>query len=159
MPKTYTSPEERIVLSFRTFLDAHLEGELLHDVGPHYGFLSHLERFIPSKLGEKYEDWGPPVGEGLDGFEVHKALKTGDLEAEILGVCVLITDMALVPFLLRLRIDRSEDRIKRLEFYVGEMGEEGLKRKYKDQWKLFYGPDTPEPDWAYTIIYEDGKVR
>ncbi len=151
IPRTHFSLEESIVVSFRSTLKEHETGAVIQDYPI---FLSSMEWFLPSILDEKYDH-----DICLDGFTVYKAVKTGDQEAEILGMSFLLPS-GCVPYFLRLRIDRLEDKIELIEFKIGEMGEEGLIREYPyRRSNVLYTPAAAELDWAYEILWEKGETK
>jgi len=154
VPRTYIPPEERMALSFRSFLEEHPVGELFYEISPSPKFLSLLERHLQSLLREKYEEFS----EALDGFTIYKGARTGDMEVELMGMSFLLPSDC-VPFFLRLRMDRSGDRVEVGEFRMCEKSEKGSTRKDQDPWTIFFSPDAPEPDWAYEIICEKGKIK
>ena len=87
--------------------------------------LSGLEFFIPQVLAEIHPEW---KHESLDGFYPVVARKTGEGEAEIFGLCILISDQTTTPFHLRLQSSPSSDEVSWLECRLGEAGEHGMVR-------------------------------
>lgn len=87
--------------------------------------LSGLERFVTGVLSQLHQEWAE---ESLDGVLLSEARKTGEREALLFGLCVLITDQSLVPMHLQLAIDGSLDEISWLELRLGERDERGLIR-------------------------------
>src|SRR5262245_546353 len=91
-------------------------------IGDSPGFrdaLSGLEWFLPTVLAEIHPEW---TGESLDGIYAHVAQKTGEGEAEILGLCCLMSDQTLTPIHLRLRVSTTADEVSWLELRLGENG-------------------------------------
>src|SRR5207237_9121940 len=67
-------------------------------------------------------------GDSLDGISPLIARRTGEREAEIFGLCILITDQTTTPIHLRLQISASADEISWLEWRLGEAGPHGMAR-------------------------------
>ena len=61
--------------------------------------------------------------DSFDGIETIVARKTGPLEAEILGLCVLIEDQTWTPIHARIAISASTDEISWLDCKVGDRGD------------------------------------
>jgi hypothetical protein len=77
-----------------------------------------LELLVPSVLGRRHPEWR---GESLDGFRFSSAVKTGDLSAELTGLCILIGDQSVTPFRLSMRLSDSGG-LDRLGIRLGEPG-------------------------------------
>lgn len=154
VPRTYIPLEERVAISFRSFLQEYPVGELFYEIKNYANFLTILERILPCLLRGKYDEFN----EALDGFNIYKGTRTGEMEAEMMGMSWLLPS-GRAPFFLRLKMDNSGERIEEGEFRMGEWGEEGLKGDYSDHWKICHSPDAPEPDWAYEIIYKNGEIK
>ena len=90
--------------------------------------LNASEFFVPQILAEIYPDW---EYESLDGLLPLVARKTSDREAEIFGLCIIISDQTTTPIHLRLQLSSSSDEISWLECRLGEAGENGMVR---DKW-------------------------
>lgn len=78
-----------------------------------------LEFFLPAVLSEVYDFWR---GESLDAFRIALARKTGPSSAELLGLCLLISDQSWTPFELLVRIAPTGQAIETLTLRVGEPG-------------------------------------
>ena len=87
--------------------------------------LSALELFLPTVLAEVHSEWR---GESLDGIYPHVAQKTAEGEAEILGLCCLISDQTLTTIHLRLQLSSSTDEVSWLELRLGAKGRAGMVR-------------------------------
>ena len=87
--------------------------------------LSGLEYFLPEVLGEIHPEWNR---ESLDGVLPLEARKTGEREAEIFGLCIILSDQTLTPLHLRLRVAPSNDEVSWLECKLGERGGHGMMR-------------------------------
>ena len=91
-----TSKAEEIASrSLRSVLGGLHVGANIDDSPEFRDALSGLEWFLPTVVAEIHPEW---TGESLDGFYLHVAQKTGDREAEILGLCCLLSDQTLTPF-------------------------------------------------------------
>jgi hypothetical protein len=60
-----------------------------------------LELLIPEILRRRHPEWG---AESIDGFFFSSAIKNDDSAAELVGTCILISDQAVTPFALDLRL-------------------------------------------------------
>jgi ribosomal protein S18 acetylase RimI-like enzyme len=78
---------------------------------------SALEIFLPAALAERYVLWRY---ESIDAFRFSVARKTGPDEAELIGLCLLITDQIWTAMHLRLRLASSGDRIDWMELKLGQ---------------------------------------
>jgi hypothetical protein len=122
--------------------------------------LSGLEWFLPEVLIEVYPEW---EWECLDGVQSIWARKTGAGEAELLGLCVLMSDYTVTPVHVRLQVALSDDAISWLECRLGEKGQDGLVREpfnssvimSKHLWALQWRPD--RIDWAYKATFGDRR--
>lgn len=124
--------EELIAQRLRKILDDALDGARIAEAENFREILSTLERFVPQVLGETYPEWGEIVpkwkSESLDGIYPVIARKVWPGEAEIFGLCVLLSDQTLVPLHLRLQISPSADEISWFECRLGERGAHGMTR-------------------------------
>jgi len=84
-----------------------------------------LEFFLPQVLRTTYPEW---EHESLDGFFPLIARKTGDAEAEIFGLCILISDQTLTPIHLQVQASNTTEEVSWLECKLGEQGEHGIVR-------------------------------
>lgn len=122
--------------------------------------LSSLEYFIPDVLAEVHYEWRR---EGLDGVLPLRARKVSELEAELVGHCILISDQTVVPFHLRLQIDPSEDKVSWLELRLGQRGERGMMRTPYDtlpaSGKLLQVLEnaTDRIQWTYEVTYGERR--
>ena len=122
--------------------------------------LCGLEYFLPEVLREIHPEWDR---ESLDGLFPQVACKTRDGEAEIFGLCILISDQTLTPFHLRLQISPSVDKVSWLECRLGERGEQGMVRTPYQSLnairKRLYGREgrADRIDWVYNVTF--GKRR
>jgi hypothetical protein len=69
-------------------------------------------------LAEIHTEW---KYESLDGVFVEVARKTGDREAEMSGMCTLISDQTLTPYHLLMRVASATDDIEWFDCKLGEM--------------------------------------
>jgi len=88
--------------------------------------LTGLEWFLPGVLAEIHPEW---TGESLDGIYAHVAHKTGEREAEIFGLCCLMSDQTLTPIHLHLQLSPTTDEVSWLELRLGEKGQAGMVRR------------------------------
>lgn len=94
-------------------------------VGQSEQYLIGLQLFIPEVMCDVHAEWRY---ESLDGLHPLTIYKSGPLELELLGSCILITDQRAAPIHLRLQLDQTEDRISWLECRLGENIGGKLKR-------------------------------
>ena len=153
--------EESISRSLRAILADLPNGACIGDSEQFEEVLSGLEFFLPHQvLSEVYPEWG---GESLDGILPLVARKTGDGEAEILGLCILISDQTLTPLHVRLQVAVYTDEVSWLECKLGERGKHGMVRTpYESSSavaKRLYALDgkADQIDWVYKVTF--GKRR
>jgi hypothetical protein len=115
--------EQSISRSLGTALADLQNGANIADSEQFRDVLSGLEYFLPEVLGEIYSEWN---WESLDGVRPLVARKTGKREAELFGLCVIISDQTLTPLHLRLQAAAFNDEISWLECRLGERGEHGM---------------------------------
>jgi hypothetical protein len=130
---THTPPERRIARALRALLERVEPGGALPDTIQLLVVLSCLESFIPGLLAETYPHW---TGESLDGFFLAKRKKLGDGKAELRGMSILISDQAVTPFHLRMRLSGVADEIDWMECRLGRRGDGagGMNRVPWSQW-------------------------
>jgi hypothetical protein len=123
--------------------------------------LAAFEWFLPTVLAEIHPEW---TRESLDGIYPHVAHKTGEGEAEILGLCCLMSDQTLTPIHIRLQISANTDEISWLELQLGEKGQGGMVRTpyssgsiYKRLHALARRTNTIE--WVYKVTFGQRSVR
>jgi len=134
-------------------------GETIRDSPKFRDALSGLEWFLPTVLAELHPEW---TGESLDGIYPHIAQKTGEGEAEIIGLCILLSDQTLTPIHLRLQLSPTTDEVSWLELRLGEKGQQGMVRYpyppsgsiYK---RLHAMRESSNHAWVYTVTF--GKRR
>jgi hypothetical protein len=117
--------EQIVSRSLRTMLGSVPNGGNLPDSEHLDDVLGGLMYLIPDILREVHDEWDY---ESLDGIIPIVARKAGELEAEILGMCYLISDQRLAPIHIRLQVSPSSDEILWLECRLGERGEHGMVR-------------------------------
>jgi hypothetical protein len=126
------------------------------DAGILQDVLGGLEYFIPEVLQELNAEW---QHESLDGIIPVMATKSGDREAEIFGLCIIISDQTVTPVLLRLQVAAAEDEVSWLECWLGEQGEHGMIRTPYESLdrarKLLYALVGSEDtiDWVYKVTF------
>jgi ribonuclease inhibitor len=82
-------------------------------------FQGALERVISSALQETYPWWRY---ESLDAFRFSAAFKLGREEAELIGLCLLMSDQSWTPLHVRMRVSAQSDSIEWLDCKLGESG-------------------------------------
>lgn len=117
--------------------------------------LGGLDFFIPQILREQHAEW---KHESLDGVVPLYVRKTGELEVEIVGNCILISDQTVTPIYLRLQLDDVGERVAWLECRLGENENGTMKRvKYTSAWPigsvLAIRDDPDAIEWSYHVSY------
>lgn len=118
--------------------------------------LSALDWFVPEILHQRYEHWR---WEGLDGIRVGSATKTGERQAEVLGLCCLIQDQTWTPIHVQLRHVGVGQGIEWMACRVGApgTGHRGLLRLPDDKvGRLAPSRVAEDPeaiDWVYTATF------
>lgn len=131
--------------------------------GEHFDtVVTALECFLPEVLAEIHHEWRR---EGFDGVLPLRARRVNQLEAEMVGHCILISDQTVAPFHLRLQIDRQRDDVSWLELRVGQRAEGGMVRSPYDHpsasAKLLQILDqtVDRIHWAYQVIYGERRAN
>jgi hypothetical protein len=128
------------------------------EMQPSEEMLFSLELFVPRLLATRVADW---MFESLDGFFVARAVKKGPTTAELAGTCILITDQAVTPFKLELRIGSPDAPfLKRVRIRIGEpgrgkLGISGPSVNSRAASKLLAGllPRIESVSWSYDLIF------
>ena len=94
--------------------------------------LRMLEMYLTLMLREVHQFW---KYESLDGVYCEFAIKTGPLQVQLAGQCILITDQTLTPYHLELRAARDADEIEWLDCRLGEVCKGQLVRVPYREWK------------------------
>ncbi len=136
-------------------------GETIPDSSDLRDALSGFEWFLPTVLAEIHPEW---TGESLDGIYPHRAHKIGEREAEILGLCCLMSDQTLTPIHLRLQLSSTADEVSWLELRLGEKGRAGMVRiayssspsLHKRLHALSRRASTIE--WVYQVTFGDRTI-
>jgi hypothetical protein len=150
------TPEERISRALRRALERIDDGADFLDSLELRRMCVGLEYFLPAVLAEVYPSW---KNESLDGFYFSEARKSGSRQAELFGMCISISDQALAPLHLRLRVAKSEDQIEWMECRLGKRGtrEGDMERVNWQQWRhnpLAGLPDSKDLiDWVFKITF------
>jgi hypothetical protein len=153
--------EQWVSRSLRTVLDGVPNGTSIAGAESLQDVLDGLEFFIPEVLRELYAEW---EHESLDGFIPVVALKSGEREAAIFGLCIIISDQTLTPIRLRLQVAASKDEVSWLDCGLGERGDGGMVRTpYKllnQARKRLYALVGREDmiDWVYTVAFAQKRA-
>ncbi len=89
------------------------------EVSPSEKLCFTLELFLPHLLCRRYPEW---TGESFDGFFTARARKTGPNAAELVGMCIVISDQTVTPFLIELTLCSEADAVASFRVCVGESG-------------------------------------
>ena len=157
-PASFTlTPEQRIGRALRSVLERIADGEEFLETRQLRRISIGLEYFLPSILDETYPYW---KHESLDGFFFSEARKVDARQAELFGMCILISDQTLTPLHLRLKVAPSEGKIDWMECNLGERGPGagGMERVPWSQWRYnpFAGlPNSKElMDWVFRVTVQ-----
>lgn len=148
--------EQSVSRSFRTILAALPNGASFANAEQLQDALDGLDFFVPQVLRKKHPEWDR---ESLDGFFPLMARKCGEREAEIFGLCILITDQTLTPIHLYLQLSPSTDEVSWLECKLGEKGEHGMTRtpwpssSAIDQLLHALAGRSDRIDWVYKVMF------
>jgi hypothetical protein len=121
-----SKPEELTSRYLRAILAELPTGAIIDDSADFRHALTGLEWFLPGMLAEVHAEW---TGQSLDGIYPHVGRKTGEQEAEILGLCCFMSDQKLTPIHLHLQLSSTTDEISWLELRLGEKGRHGMVRR------------------------------
>jgi hypothetical protein len=153
--------EQELSCRLRATLDSLANSVSIPETNQFREALLCLEYFIPGILAEIYREWNFL---GLDGIEPVLARRTGEGEAEILGLCCFISDQTWTPIHIHLQIGTSEDEISWFECRLGEcrLGEQGQhemvriashsRRSMINRLHRLEGR-TDQIDWVYKVTF------
>lgn len=112
-----TGMEKAISRLLRSVMENLSTGELIPDSKDFQELLMFLTGFVPMILSEIHPEW--KFG-GIDDIYLAEARKTGEEEAEIIGLCCYIKDSTLTPIHLLLQNSADSDEIT---WFVCKLGE------------------------------------
>ncbi len=113
-------PEQKVCERLAPLLREHQVGDSLGEL------MASFEFFLPEVLREVHEEWRY---ESLDGIYPSIFRKTGEREAELLGLAIFISDQALTPVHFRLQLSPTFDRVAWIDLRLGECTESGCRRE------------------------------
>ncbi len=117
--------EQVVGRCLRSVLPALTDGDQIKESAEYNELQLALERFLPTVLRESYPaQWR---NESFDGFRLAVARRTGNLEAELIGICLMISDQTWTPIHVRLRAAAEADSISWVICRVGSRVGAGLK--------------------------------
>ncbi len=161
IPCMVSQAEEIACRHLRTILAGIPAGEAIPDSTALRKALNGLEWFLPTVLAEIHPEW---KGESLDGIYPQIANKIGDGEAEILGLCCLMSDQTVTPIQIRLQLSSTADEVSWLELRLGERGRGGMVRiPYSSSLSIHkrlhaLSHRTNPIDWVYQVTF-GGKTK
>jgi hypothetical protein len=145
-------PESIASAALRRILEPLACGARIEETDDLRKVLSALERFLPAALRGAYpEDW---TYESLDGLFVARAFKIELRTADLVGMCILLTDQNVTPFHVCLRVAAAVDEIEWVHCRLGEQTEDGLLRiPYSaTTWRQrLHALDVSAIAWAYEV--------
>jgi hypothetical protein len=157
---TKATPERRIARALRALLEGVEPGGALAETIQLLIVLGGLEYFLPTILAETHLYW---KGESLDGFFLSEAKKLGHDQAELRGICILISDQSVTPFHVSIQLSTSMDEIDWIECRLGKRGDGagGMDRipwsKWNGRTHVFLQDASKPIDWAYAVTF--GRKR
>lgn len=153
-----SSLEQNLSRSLRAILADLPDGARIPDSEQFREVTSGLEYLLPEVLREIHPEWRH---ESLDGILPLVARKTREDEAEIVGMCILITDQTVTPLYLHLQIDPAADEVSWLECRLGERGKHGMMRTPYNQMsgKRFYALEGNADliEWVYKVTFGERR--
>lgn len=158
-----TSKAEQVASRcLRSVVAGRAEGAQIEESSELEKLLSALEVFLPTVLCESYP--GPWRHESFDGFRFAVARKTGPFEAELLGLCLLISDQTWTPMHVRLRAAADADSLSWVLCRVGSRAGEGaeltrLPYGSSKVSKLLYAVSEQPENIAWAFTAERQTVR
>jgi hypothetical protein len=118
-------PEQHVCENLSPLLREHAVGDSLHDPDSYSDVLRSLEYFLSTLLREVHDEW---QHESLDGIYPWWFRKTGDREAALLGLAILISDQTLTPLYVQLQLSPTWDRVAWIDLRLGERTKTGCRR-------------------------------
>ena len=155
------TPERRIARALRSLLEDLAIGGALPETVHLLMVLDNLEYFLPAALSEVYPYW---EGESLDGFFLSETKKLGQNQAELRGVCILISDQAITPFRAQMQLSPLADEIDWMECRLGKQGEGvgGMERIPWTRWSghthEFVQESLKSFDWTYSVVFGEKRT-
>ena len=147
--------EQMLSRELRTILTSVPVGGLVVDSPTRRELMSLLEGFVHGALREVHAEW---KYEGLDGVLPEVMRKTGENQAETIGLCILISDQTMSPLCVRLRVARDSDEIDWFECKLGECGPDGMIRIPYGRGKLAVADCVDHIEWAYKVGFGEHQV-
>ena len=148
-------PEQRVCERLGPLLREHSVGDSLGDLVTQRDLMASFEFFLPEVLREVHDEW---QGESLDGVYPRYFRKTGEREAELLGLAIFISDQTLTPIHFRLQLSPAFDRVSWIDLRLGEHTEDGCRREpyghAKVQGTMLHVAERFDSiDWFYHVGY------
>lgn len=156
-----SKPEELVSRSLRAVLADLPDGADIGDSEQFRTALSGLEIFLTLILREIHTAWDH---ESLDGILPLLSRKTGEGEAEIFGMTILISDQTVTPLHLSLQVAADRDEVSWLECRIGEQGKLGMTRVLYNSrdslWNRLYllAENKEQINWQYAVTYGERRV-
>jgi hypothetical protein len=144
--------EQNLSRSLRQTLARAADGADLAPIGELHEVLEGLDWLLHEALGEIHPEWRE---DSPDGLLPLSARKIGDGEAEVFGHCLLLRDMAVVPFHVQLRVAPTADEIAWLDCQLGELRDGKMIRTPYDSrnFKQLFRPADSNVAWAYHVAF------
>jgi hypothetical protein len=160
--KEHLSLETKVALELSGLLEPVLVGQALN-VEPSSDLLYLLELYVPQMLSDSFPEWKQ---ESLDGFFLASARKVSSNAAELVGLCILMSDQTVTPILMHLALAESHNSLASFQVFLGEPGGGHLRvsgppcnsqRAHKLLDNLFARLDVI--CWSYTITNDALHVK
>jgi len=154
--RTVSGAEVIIAESLRPVLERLSTGDPFPESTELRKALSAMEYFIPEVLREIHSEWDH---ESLDVVYPLTTKKTGNQEADIFGLCLLISAQSIVPIHVRLQIDSQQNHVTWLECRLGDQETRDRVRRpsrsadSNQQQPSSIQAQPDQIDWAYRVTY------
>ena len=152
--------EQHVCERLGLLLQEKVVGDLLGDEVTERDLMASFEYFIPQVLREIHEEWR---WESLDGVLPKYFRKTGEREAELLGLVIFISDQTIAPVHFRLQISPTFDCVSWLQLRLGERLADGCRREQYEEFNarslMFHRVDHFESiEWFYHVSYGERET-
>ncbi len=153
------TPEQVVSMSLRAIIADLAKGSTITESGLAQDLLLGLQWFIPIIICEIH----PEFSDSLDGIQLTVARKTGENEAELFGLCCFISDQALAPLHLRIRLVAFEDKISWFECRFGEREGGRMRRapyrmlKAEQRRLQLLDAAADQIDWVYRVTFGERR--
>lgn len=153
-PNFNSAAEQHLARDLRIVLRDIKIGDQIPETEELWEAMSSLEYFIPEVLREIHPEW---KHESLDAVFPECCIKTAELEIEILGTCIVISDQTMVPIHTRIRVSATENAIESMQCKLGELAGQTMKRVAYGGYhgcRLHVASRKGTIKWAYHVAFD-----